>query len=907
MIQKIFISILLTLMGSTVFSQDISGLNSQIDNLLLAWPAQNGTDMSARSAEIIKLGPEAIKNLCSRLTAPGEGVNAPIEFALHGIAHSVSKNGNEKDRKMVSSTMAASLKYINNTHIQRFILSQIRLCGRDEVISEISHLLVDKDLADPACRVCISIASPLATRALLKNLNKAKKTAKMSIIQALGKLQIIAAFKEIAPYTSSSDSQLRLTALEAIAEIGYEPAYEFLADVSLTAPAPERTEAIFRLLRFAERLHENGKDKLSEEICIKILNSRSATESAEAAAALSLLAHIEGDKIQPRLLSLMTHKSKELRARVLSLSLQIKGAVNTASWIKKMQDVNDEVKAEICLMLGRRGDKTAIPGLIEMLKTGVIDVRLAAAEAGARLAGDDLIPELLELLKVENELIPLRIKSIMLSFTTKKLNAPLASSLELLPAASRVVALEILSSRRASAQINSVLGQTNSDEAPVRLAAMRSLRNLAGPSDIQTLMKILINAENRDEIAAVQHALIDAAGGQDAHILNEYDKSAVENRIKFLPILAAFGNDAAFRRVQNALHTENQLYRSTAVAAFAGWKDAKPTDDLMAIVSGDYTDAEKQTALDGYINIAAKYVHNSTNKVEMLNAASEHVLTLAQKKVILKTLKSIKKSEALILTEKFFADPVIQSKAAVTAAAIACSGSCLYSEKDIRIMQRAVYICNDPYIRKQIEEYLQKYSPESQKFISLFNGKDLNGWKRHENLPGHGIFGKWFVEEGVIVGMQYPAGKGGFLITENMYKDFDLRMEVKIEWPFDSGVFLRVGPDGKSHQVTLDYREGGETGGIYLPWTQGFVHHNKTGIEHFNKDKWNDLRIVCIGEPCRIKVWLNGELITNFQHTLKSTTGVPAVGTIALQVHPGGKGYDESRAMFRNIRIHEIK
>ncbi|MHC4061994.1 MAG: 3-keto-disaccharide hydrolase [Planctomycetota bacterium] len=193
-----------------------------------------------------------------------------------------------------------------------------------------------------------------------------------------------------------------------------------------------------------------------------------------------------------------------------------------------------------------------------------------------------------------------------------------------------------------------------------------------------------------------------------------------------------------------------------------------------------------------------------------------------------------------------------------------------------------------------------------QGFESLFNGRDLEGWKRHDNLPGHGLAGKWTVQDGAIVGTQDPPGKGGFLTTLRKFRDFELMLETKIDWPFDSGVFLRVGQDGKSHQVTLDYRPGGEIGGIYCPWTQGFVHHCPEGIHHFRKDDWNSIRIICEGEPARIRVWLNATLITDFTHTKETTAGIPEEGTICLQVHPGGKGHEESKARFRNIFVREM-
>jgi len=54
-------------------------------------------------------------------------------------------------------------------------------------------------------------------------------------------------------------------------------------------------------------------------------------------------------------------------------------------------------------------------------------------------------------------------------------------------------------------------------------------------------------------------------------------------------------------------------------------------------------------------------------------------------------------------------------------------------------------------------------------------------------------------------------------------------------------------------------------------------------------------------------VWLNGAQITDFQHTEKTTEGIPEKGTICLQIHPGGNGYDQSQARFRNIYIRPLK
>lgn len=204
------------------------------------------------------------------------------------------------------------------------------------------------------------------------------------------------------------------------------------------------------------------------------------------------------------------------------------------------------------------------------------------------------------------------------------------------------------------------------------------------------------------------------------------------------------------------------------------------------------------------------------------------------------------------------------------------------------------------------EERTEKSQEKPPEFVSLFDGKTLKGWHRHDGLPGDNLGGKWEVVDGAIEGDQDPPGKGGLLVTDRNFKDFVLKLEAKIDFPVDSGIFLRVGPTGRSHQITLDNREGGSIGSIYLPWTQGMVFENKTGFDFFKSGEWNQLEIAMQGEPARIQFWVNGHLVTDFQHTAETTKGNPKTGGIALQVHPGGEWIPGNKASFRNIRIQEL-
>lgn len=217
-------------------------------------------------------------------------------------------------------------------------------------------------------------------------------------------------------------------------------------------------------------------------------------------------------------------------------------------------------------------------------------------------------------------------------------------------------------------------------------------------------------------------------------------------------------------------------------------------------------------------------------------------------------------------------------------------------------------------ITPTVREALGATSAEAERqvgFSSLFDGKTLGAWSKHEGMPPLHLFGKWWAEEGELRGTQDPPGKGGLLWVEGPYANFILKLDVWLTYPMDSGIFLRVGPDGRSHQVCLDYRPGSDVGAIFIPFIgHAYVQRNAEGARLVRPDAWNDLTVRMEGEPARIRVWMNGRLLTDFQHTTKTTEGIPTQGGIALQVHPDVAGLTTWKpgavVRFRNIRLKQL-
>ena len=172
----------------------------------------------------------------------------------------------------------------------------------------------------------------------------------------------------------------------------------------------------------------------------------------------------------------------------------------------------------------------------------------------------------------------------------------------------------------------------------------------------------------------------------------------------------------------------------------------------------------------------------------------------------------------------------------------------------------------------------------SSAWVSLFNGKDLSGWKNNGDE-------RWSVESGTIF-CESTANKYGYLTTEKTYRNFDLRLKFKPEALGNSGVFLRSkitgidpehGPDIEGMQVEVDPSVGKHTGGLYESGGRGWVAIPTEDREKALKpNDWNDLEVSAHGN--HIVTRLNGAKIVDLTDPVQKFSE----GVVGLQIHTGG-------------------
>lgn len=188
------------------------------------------------------------------------------------------------------------------------------------------------------------------------------------------------------------------------------------------------------------------------------------------------------------------------------------------------------------------------------------------------------------------------------------------------------------------------------------------------------------------------------------------------------------------------------------------------------------------------------------------------------------------------------------------------------------------------WVGERVPAMARTRPPKWGKPISLFNEKNLTGWKMSASGPP-----VWTVHDGTLV----SPGNGPELISDVKVQDFKLHIEFNCGKDSNSGVYLR----GR-YEVQVETESQGEppshhTGGVY-----GFLEPHPELPRR--PDVWQSFDITLIGRT--VTVVQNGVTIIDGQE-IPGITGGALNSNEALSAPIYLQGSEKGHVAFRNIVI----
>lgn len=426
--------------------------------------------------------------------------------------------------------------------------------------------------------------------------------------------------------------------------------------------------------------------------------------------------------------------------------------------------------------------------------------------------------------------------------------------------------------------------------------------------------------------AYAHHVALDPAMRKKTTSLLNAGLSKVKSRYAkdlLIQELGLLGDAMAIKSLSKLL--KDEVYAGTAARALATMKTEAATAALSKALSSSKAPLAEQiqAAIDNanfklpMTMTSLQPAASTKNKTQQLLDLQDQMVAAknpVQQRNILSKVDHLDGLGSLMFAGSFLGDKNLQKQAALIAARISLKNKSISGKAVRDVLEKALPLISgtdSAILVNQLRGHLNAM-PYDHGFVSLFNGKDLTGWK---GLVGNPVSRSkmseqelllaeaaastkaqqdWVIKDGLLI----FTGHGDNLCTVKKYGDFEMYVDWKITEKGDAGIYLRGSPQVQIWDTSR--REVGAqvgSGGLYnnqknqkIPLS---VADNKVG-------EWNTFHITMIGD--KVSVALNGVLVTDnvvLENYWDRKIPIFIKEQIELQAHG-------SYVAYRNIFVREI-
>ncbi|MDR1610542.1 MAG: DUF1080 domain-containing protein [Candidatus Symbiothrix sp.] len=709
-----------------------------------------------------------------------------------------------------------------------------------------------------------------------------------------------------------------------------------LAKMLNTSPesAVKAQYALNGLTTYTTEIRQEDARLIVVNAYLKALDELSDADSK--AFIIRLLRMIAKDEAVSKLTSLLN--DKDLRSPAEEALASIKGTVSQdapeplndpdlQSLFSALKKAKPKKKVEILNKITFLFDNPANRNLADASCTATVaglsasdnrELKTAAATVLMQLGGTESIAALAKLLNSKDEQDIQLGKTLLLS-TKGDIASCIVPYMQSATDKGKIAILQLLSARKSDTQNKVVFEQLNSASPEVKAAAYDILKDVVTVKDLPVLYRLL---ENNTPALPVQQAIIAALKPLPKEerfetISTQINRTDKRKQSLYYSVLAASDNINALNYIVEKFDTGTGKDKDAAFQALLEWKGLESADRLSAIgKKGDAQYSEK--ALSRYIQLVSSPSLKGENRRLFLTNALEIAETDAQKKEILKQLGRTGSYLGLLSAGNYLDVPAVRQEAAGAVMDIALNNKAFTGKTVKTLLEKTAKVLDNPdagYQREAIRKHLDEM-PDEEGFVSIFNGKDLTGWKglvenpvkRSKMKPAdlakaqikadEQMRKDWKVENGLLV---FDGAGYDNICSEKLYGDFEMYVDWRLEPSpdADAGIYLRGTPQVQiwnTARTNVGAQVG--SGGLYNnqsnPSNPLKVADNKLG-------EWNTFYIKMVGD--RVTVIFNGELVVDnviLENYWDRSQPVFPVEQIELQAH-GSKVY------YKNIYMKELK
>jgi HEAT repeat protein len=579
----------------------------------------------------------------------------------------------------------------------------------DAAAPALADLLGDPKMADLARCALEAMPGPAADDALRGALPGLKGAPLVGAIQSVGVRRDAKAVEPLAHLLTGAEAEVASAAAFALGRIASAPAAQALAKAEGAAPPGLKAAIHASLLQAADAAAAQGRSDDAVAVYDRLRTSqvsspvrmaavRGAIVARGPAGLPLLLEYLGGDDLVALGVALRV-ATDELRAPEVTRAL--------ADAVAKLPAGRRQM---VIQALGNRSDAAALPALLAAAKTGDKPLRLAAFRALARLANARAVPVLSEAAGDADAQVASAAQDSLLGLPGREAEAEILGMVDGPEVGRRLLGVRLAQRRALASAVPALLKAAKAAEPPLRLAALRAIRELAGEADLPALLDLLAEAQGAEERDTAERATalaVARSGHPDACVnrcIARMAAGGLEFKGSLLRVLAGVGGPKALQTVRAALN--DPALQDAAVRAITDWPDLSAGKDLLELATSAPQANYRILAFRGFLRLADQDKSNPKGQLEMIDQARQVARSAETKRLVLGTLAGVKDAAALQIGLAMAQDAEVRAEGVLATLKVAEALAQSQPAPVREAMKELAQIAPDPGVQERIQAVL---------------------------------------------------------------------------------------------------------------------------------------------------------------------------------------------------------
>ncbi len=553
---------------------------------------------------------------------------------------------------------------------------QLRICGTTQSVAALAAVLGDERVGHAARYALEGMPYPEASAALWEALDKTSGAIQAGLIDSIGRRRDANAAMRLVPLLKDKDATVATAAALALGRIGDQAAATGLL-VACDSVGPEVRTAVWEaLLRCGETCLSQGNKSEASRIYQAVLEDKPPLAIRVAAWRGETLSN---DAHRAKLVvEALTGSDEPTRLAAVRLLRETKDDETLKACLQRWKSLDAEAQTLVTNVAADLGDRAFLSDVVAACKSSEESVRIAGIKAVGALGDGENVALLAERAAKASGGEQAAARDSLRGLRGKNVHAEMIGLVKKGDPAVRVELIQTLADRQATEATPTLLKTAASDNASVRAASYRALRELAGAGDVGTLVALLTDAtggEQKQLESTIVGVARRANAGAEASkaVMAKLDSIRdAKLRATMVGVLGQLGDGSALPTLRKALSDADVEIQYAAIAGLGRWPNAEPLPDLLR-VAGDKNSGNCQVrALGAYIDLVGALASMPADeKVQCYKTALGLSPNAAAKKRVLSALANAKTLASMQLAGSYVPDQEVREEASLAAVTIA--------------------------------------------------------------------------------------------------------------------------------------------------------------------------------------------------------------------------------------------